>query len=359
MSDFTFSFDAAEAADPQHSGAKVARLAQLAASGHAVPKGFVVTTAAFSAFIEESPVGREIGGTIRIAESANSEQTLREAATAIAALGETVTLPDAIAAALRHGYEQLCLAERRVDLPVAVRSSATGEDAKDASFAGQYESLLGMRSVDAVAQAVVQCWLSLFNERALLYRQRAGLSFADTPMAVAVMTLVEARAAGVAFSEHPVKRTSDRVVIEGTFGFGEALVQGIVTPDHAELDKADLRILDYQIGEKTQVSILDAALGKVVERPMPDTFRTARVLDDEELQALAQTVRQLEEEAGHAVDVEWVLPVGRQPGQPVAVVQLRPITGKPANEAPSKPTWSPGHYASKYGVRKRAGRNSA
>ena len=102
-------------------------------------------------------------------------------------------------------------------------------------------------------------------------------------MAVAVMTLVEARAAGVAFSEHPVRRTSDRVVIEGTFGFGEALVQGVVTPDHAELDKADQRILDYQIGEKALVSILDPALGKVVERPMPNAFRMARVLDDEEL----------------------------------------------------------------------------
>ncbi len=359
MSAFTFGFDSPEAADPQHSGAKVARLAQLAASGHAVPKGFVVTTAAFSTFLEESRAGREIGEIARNAESANSEQAIREAAAAIAELGANATLPEAIAISLQHDYAQLCLAERRVDLPVAVRSSATGEDAKDASFAGQYESLLGMRSADAVAQAVVQCWLSLFNERALLYRQRAGISFAATPMAVAVMTLVEARAAGVAFSEHPVKRTSDRVVIEGTFGFGEALVQGVVTPDHAELDKADQRILDYQVGAKTTVSILDAALGKVVERPMPEGFRAARALDDEELQAIAKTMSQLEEEAGHAVDVEWVLPVGRQPGQPIAVVQLRPITGKPADATPKKPAWSPGRYASKYGVKKRTGRSSA
>ena len=174
--------------------------------------------------------------------------------------------------------------------------------------------------------AVRACWASLFNTRAVAYRLRAGTHHRDMPMAVGVIELIHARASGVAFSAHPVTGKTDRIVIETSWGWGEAVVQGLVTPDHVEVGKADGRVLKYQVADKTVVSAFDYAVGRVVETEMPARLVSRRVLDEEQIAAITDAVLAVERHYGYPVDVEWVLDRHRREGEPVCVVQARPVT---------------------------------
>jgi pyruvate,water dikinase len=167
------------------------------------------------------------------------------------------------------------------------------------------------------------------------------------PMAVGVIELIHARASGVAFSAHPVTGKTDRIVIETSWGWGEAVVQGLVTPDHAEVGKADGRILDYQVAAKKVVSNFDYALGRVTETAMPARLVDRRVLDDEQIAAVVDAVRAVERYYGYPVDVEWVLDRHRREGEPVCVVQARPVTVNAATQ-PAPTQWNPAAMAAKY-----------
>ena len=204
-----------------------------------------------------------------------------------------------------------------------------------------------MSGPDRVLEAVRQCWASLFNARAVAYRLRAGTHHRDMPMAVGVIELIHARASGVAFSAHPVTGKTDRIVIETSWGWGEAVVQGLVTPDHVEVGKADGRILRYQVAAKNVVSNFDYAVGRVVETAMPARLVDRRVLDDEQIAAVVDAVLAIERHYGYPVDVEWVLDRHRREGEPVCVVQARPVTVT-APAAPVATEWNPAAMAAKY-----------
>jgi pyruvate, water dikinase len=165
-------------------------------------------------------------------------------------------------------------------------------------------------------------------------------------MAVGVIELIHARASGVAFSAHPVTGKTDRVVIETSWGWGEAVVQGLVTPDHAEVGKADGRVLKYQVADKTVVSAFDYAVGRVIETEMPARLVSRRVLDEEQIAAITDAVLAVERHYGYPVDVEWVLDRHRREGEPVCVVQARPVTVAAPQTAPTE--WDPAAMAAKY-----------
>ena len=228
-----------------------------------------------------------------------------------------------------------------------MRSSAIGEDSGTASFAGIFDTYLGVSGPDRVLEAVRQCWASLFNARAVAYRLRAGTHHRDMPMAVGVIELIHARASGVAFSAHPVTGKTDRIVIETSWGWGEAVVQGLVTPDHVEVGKADRRVLRYQVAAKKVVSNFDYAVGRVVETAMPARLVDRRVLDDEQIAAVVDAVLAVERHYGYPVDVEWVLDRHRREGEPVCVVQARPVTVT-APQAAAPTEWNPAAMAAKY-----------
>jgi pyruvate,water dikinase len=203
-----------------------------------------------------------------------------------------------------------------------------------------------MSGPERVLAAVRDCWASLFNARAVSYRLQAGLHYTDMPMAVGVVELIHARASGVAFSAHPVTGKTDRVVIETNWGWGEAVVQGLVTPDHVEVGKADGRILKYQVADKTVVSAFDYAAGRVVETEMPARLVSQRVLDDEQITAITDAVLAVERHYGYPVDVEWVLDRHRREGDPICVVQARPVTVTTSQSTPTE--WNPAAMAAKY-----------
>ena len=168
-------------------------------------------------------------------------------------------------------------------------------------------------------------------------------------MAVGVIELVHARASGVAFSVHPVTGRPDRLVLEGSWGWGEAVVQGLVVPDHIEVGRADGRVLQYSVGEKKVVSAFDYARGLVVERDMPPRLVDLPVLDEEQIAAVCEAVITIEELYGHPVDVEWVLDRHRRAHEPITIVQTRPVTVHRADEdPPAAPSWDPVSYARKY-----------
>ena len=251
-------------------------------------------------------------------------------------------LPADLAALIGDAYEELSSRCFEINVPTAVRSSAIGEDSGTASFAGIFDTYLGMSGNDRVLDAVRRCWASLFSARAVAYRLRAGTHYRDMPMAVGVIELIHARASGVAFSAHPVTGKTDRVVIETNWGWGEAVVQGLVTPDHIEIGKSDGRLLKYQVADKTVVSAFDYAVGRVVETEMPPRLVSRRVLDEEQIAAITDAVLAIERHYGYPVDVEWVLDRHRREGEPVCVVQARPVTvTAPQSPPPSgtRPPW--------------------
>jgi pyruvate,water dikinase len=245
-------------------------------------------------------------------------------------------------------YEELNVRCLRSNVPVAVRSSAIGEDSATASFAGIFDTCLGVRDRDQVLEAVRRCWASLFSARAVTYRLRAGLRHWDMPMAVGVLELIQAQASGVAFSASPVTGKTDRVVIETNWGWGQAVMAGLVTPDHVEVGKADRRTLRYRVAAKKVISAFDHAVGRVVENDMPAWLVDQRVLDDEQVAAVVDAVLAVERYYGYPVDVEWVLDRERRAGEPVCIVQARPVILASAGTDPAPATWDPAAMAAKY-----------
>jgi len=274
------------AASAELVGAKLARLADLRGAGFAVPRGFAVTTEAYR------QQRAEPGG-----------------------------LASPLAEPLRGAIVAAC-AELRP--PLAVRSSATGEDGDQASFAGVFDSYLGVAGPAEALAAVRSCWASLHSERAREY----GVDQATASMAVGVQEVVAARAAGVAFSLDPVSGRRDRVVIEASWGWGEAVVQGLVTPDRAEVERDGRRLLRYDVAPKELISTPTLAR-------MPERLRAAPALDGAQASAVADTVLRVEQHLGQPVDVEWVL----DPAGEVWIVQARPVTAAP--DEPPPPRWDP------------------
>lgn len=332
--------------DEAYLGGKGLRLGELVTMGCVVPKGFTVTAPTLDRLVAGTSLGEQINAAL-LGLDATDDTACEAAAQKIGNAICSAVLPDDIRSDIIAAYDKLCFDTRSLALQVAVRSSAVGEDAKDASFAGQFETYLGVSGGDAVIAHIQKVWASLYNARAIQYRARNGLDDHGR-MAVVVLELVNARAAGVAFSADPLTGKRDRIVIESNWGFGESVVQGVVTPDRAIVDKADLRVLNEVVSEKVIVSVYDPSQRLVVEIPTPELFRNQPVLSVEEIQSIAKAVRSVEENADGPVDVEWVLPGHRKAGDPPVLVQVRPITTL-AEAAPAPtPKWNPAAYAGKY-----------
>jgi pyruvate, water dikinase len=331
-------------------GPKIARLGTLRANGIAVPDGFAITTSAFETFLTNDGLGQKIERELEQIADVENLTALEAASLQVRTLVEQAPMDCTLETALRDAYDELCFRHGDVGLPVAVRSSAAGEDAATASFAGQYESYLGVIGADAVLVAVRRAWSSLFVARAVAYRARQKQHFRETPMGVGVLRLVHARCAGVAFSAHPVNGKRDRFVIEASWGWGESVVQGTVEPDRIEVDRSDGHVLSYCVGNKRVASLFDPAGGGITEQPLSARFQQAQCLMPEMIRALWNTIADIERQFGKPVDIEWVIEPTWQSGTPVSIVQVRPITTLAAEAEPPPAKWDPLQYAAKYGL---------
>jgi pyruvate,water dikinase len=324
----------------------MSRLADAHRAGLQVPPAFVVTTAAYAQHLSASGLGPAIDGILRGLERTGDGLPVGEAATRIQHMVAAVPVAAPVATVIASRYAELCDRCRRPDVLVAVRSSATGEDGTDVSFAGMFDTYLGVSGAGQVLDAVRACWASAYCARALTYRLEHGVSRRPLRMAVGVAELVDARSSGVAFSAHPVNGKRDRVVIEANWGWGSAVVQGLLSPDRIQVAKDDHRVLRYEVAAKQVISAIDPGTGRVAECPMPEHLRGQPVLADDEIRQVVAAVLAAERHYGHPVDVEWVVGRRRDHGQPVSVVQVRPITGLP-DPAPET-DWDPVAFAAKY-----------
>jgi rifampicin phosphotransferase len=281
-------------------GGKGANLGELIRAGFPVPDGVVVTTDAYAAVVEHA------GLTPAIASSAE------DAGEALRAAFATVEIPDDVRAALLGAYAHLGGG------PVAVRSSATAEDLPGAAFAGQQDTYLNVVGEEALLDAVRRCWGSLWTERAISYRARRDVDPSGVRIAVVVQRMVPAAFAGVLFTANPVTGARDEVVVDASSGLGEAVVSGLVTPDHYVVD-ADGRVRERRRGLREVV--VRGVEGGGVEHRTEDALEE---LPDEVLAELADLGRRVAAHFGRPQDIEWAWADGR-----VWLVQARPMTALP------------------------------
>jgi len=227
--------------------------------------------------------------------------------------------------ALGTAYDALCAHCGVDDLPVAVRSSATAEDLPDASFAGQQDTFLWVRGLPSLIEHVRRCWSSLFTDRAIAYRHAMGYLHQAIAMSVAVQKMVDPVASGVAFTLNPSNGDRSQVAIDASWGLGEAVVSGEVTPDNFLVDKVLHEVVKRDISTK----LVEYRLTRhgVVEKVEIEPERQHQPsVTDVDLVAIARLARQAEKHYGCPQDVEWAVDRHLPDGENVVMLQSRPET---------------------------------
>ena len=305
-------------------GGKAAVLARIGQEGIAVPGGLSISIEAYRRYLAETGLG------LRIARELNRKpfkdmrwEELWDAALRIRNMFLKSDLPDDLYADLFSAVDQ-CFADR----PVAVRSSAPGEDSERTSFAGLHESFVNVRGARAVLDHVRLVWASLWSDRALLYRQELDLEVASSSMAVLVQELAPSERSGVAFSESPLDPTES--VIEAVYGLNQGLVDGTVQPDRWTLERKTGRVLAHQPAERFH-ALLPSSEG-VEKRALSPEQRAQAPLGEGELEQVHRLARTLEESFGRPQDVEWTFCDGA-----LYALQSRPITTR--GEADDQRQW--------------------
>lgn len=301
-------------------GGKCIGLAALVRAKAPVSPGFVVTTEAYRAMMQVDGLGEEIAALLADLDI-NDFQNQARLSRAIHEAIVRRSMPRGIEAAIRAAYAQL-----GTDAAVAVRSSGTGEDLPDASFAGQGDTYLGVVGADQVVAKVQSCWASLYSARAMAYRAQCKMGQLDVEMAVAVQVMVNARSAGVAMTLDPANGDRSKIVVESTWGLGETLVSGEVTPDHFLVDKVMMIPVVRRIAEKEHALILDPVTRGAIHVQVPEARRHEQSVSDEELKRIAQAAKTIERHFGCPQDIEWAIDENRVESGGVVILQSRPET---------------------------------
>ena len=310
-------------------GGKGRSLAEMANAGLTVPGGYYVTTAAYKKFVEDNDLQSEIIG---LAKPVIGEYTLSfdAASEAIQNLFVKANLSKAMVTEVKAAYKAL----DGDDPPVAVRSSANAEDLPDMSFAGQQDTYLNVCGEEAVVAAVRNCWASLWTPRAISYRHEMGIPQDEVAMAVVVQLMVPSDVSGILFTANPATGERSEIIINASFGLGEAVVGGQVTPDTYVLDRESLTAKETIIGSKEQKIVSDGDDGTRLEE-IAKNERGQSSLSNDEISELARLA--LEAEAhfdGVPQDIEWAFSKST-----LWLLQSRPITNLPPQ--PIEVSWEP------------------
>ena len=302
--------------EPSLVGGKAAGLARLIAGGFAVPSGFCVTTEAYAHALRVPGFSPAIQWQAALHASGAERRRILSHCHTIIQDFDIAELTDQIA-------EQV----RGIHLTSsglwAVRSSATNEDGAHASFAGVYRTCLGIPPRE-IGSAVKDLWLSIWDDRVLNYHERSGLSGAPPAMAVVIQPMLDACAAGVAYSIHPLTGRTTQVAINAVAGLAAALVDGRATPDYYVVEMAETG-QPLQICEKTitrQSQALRVTEQGICDVPLSDADADSGILSDDQVFELARRAKQIEQSFGHPVDLEWLYD-----DQGLWLLQARPISG--------------------------------
>ena len=239
-------------------------------------------------------------------------------------------LPDELRDELAARYEELASEAGDPSPPVAVRSSAIGEDSEEATFAGQQETYLWVRGADEVCDAVRDCWASLYSPEAVSYRAEMADEHTVPAMGVTVQLMVDAAVSGVMFTCNPLNGDPSTVAVNASWGLGLAVVGGEVTPDEYRVSKVTREVLSRSLGPKEIEYVPDPSGSGAARREVEPERQTIACLGDEELDRLAEVARQVEEHFGGHQDIEWAIARGEQGPGDLYMLQARPVTVKPA-----------------------------
>ena len=309
-------------------GGKGASLACLVQAGLPVPAGFHVTTEAYRQFVAENGLQMRILQALEPV-AATDPASLNTASQAIERLFLAGQMPDAVAATVLAAYSRLPGDEPAV----AVRSSATTEDLPELSFAGQQETYLNICGGDAVLAAIQRCWASLWTARAIGYRAQNNIDPATVALAVVVQMLVPAEAAGILFTANPLNGQRDQMVVNTTWGLGEAIVGGLVNPDTLVVDRSSGKLIARETSEKTLMTVpTDTG---AIEQPVPAALRHAPVLDDT---AALELTAAWARGSKPCMACRWISS-GRAPKVSLPFSRRDPITTLPA-QAPATEEWN-------------------
>ena len=293
-------FSEIRAADLPLVGGKGANLGEMTHAGFPVPEGFCLTTQAFRRFIAACP---DVDPLYDVLDSVAPDdlETVRRVGQQVRQTLLQTPVSAAVADAMRQAWQTV-----GVEHAYAVRSSATAEDLPGASFAGQQDTYLNVRGEAALLDAVRRCWASLFTDRAILYRCQNGFSHRDVQLAVVVQRMVMAEKSGILFTADPLTGHRHTLSIDASFGLGEALVSGLVSPDSYRVDKRTRAILERRIADK-QVAIYPEKDGGTRQVTLPLERRHATVLGDEQILTLADLGCRIEAHYGAPQDIEWAI----------------------------------------------------
>ncbi len=328
-SKFILWFDEIDKSSIPMVGGKGANLGEMVKIGMPVPDGFAVNTVAFEHFLKMNMLDSEISDIISGCDVDDTEQ-LNGASARIKRRIIDSDMPLSIRQEVTRAYDSLSVAK---ELPeemkqflsagrdmaiVAVRSSATTEDLADASFAGQQASFLNVKGIPYLMDAIKRCWASLYEPRAIFYRNMKGFKHAS--ISVIVQKMVNSEKSGVTFTVNP-STGEDTVIHEATWGLGESLVLGRVNPDMYAVSKGTMEIIDRKIGKKEMKHVRDIGTERTVEIPVPDDRQDVQVLSDGEVKELTEYALKLEKHYHKPQDIEWAIERSK-----IYIVQTRPVT---------------------------------
>ena len=287
-------------------GGKGASLCRMSRAGLPVPKGFIVRSEMFNAFMEANGLWDYVFEKLATIDF-SSDASLISVSAEIRQHIIDAPVPQEMAENIVSFYSQIGSGHE----PVAVRSSGTAEDLDDASFAGQQETFLFVIGNDDVVRFIKECWASLYNDRAIFYRKEKNFDERSISIAVVVQCMVSAQKAGVMFTSNPITNDHDTVVLEAAWGLGEAIVSGIVTPDNLWINKHTGEITTEYISEKETMVVRLSERGGTKEIPVPEELREAPVLADDERNQLVELANKIEAFYKKPEDIEWAIVDGQ------------------------------------------------
>lgn len=301
-------------------GGKCANLGELIGKIRVpVPDGFAVSALAYKAFLDKTKAHRKIESLLSSIDPSDMK-SLQDTSEKIRKYIEGLPMPKEMEKEILQKYRELCRTSGKDDLAVAVRSSATAEDLPGASFAGQQDTFLNVTQKNLL-ESIKKCWSSLFTPRAIVYRKEKGFSADEVLISVAVQELIFSRTSGVMFTIEPVSGAEDRIVINASWGLGEAIVSGQVTPDEYVVRKKNFKIDERQVVRKERQITSDRKGGTKWEA-VPKDRQDVQTITDEQIVRLAQYGAQIETHYGVPQDIEWAVDDRGK----IFILQARPET---------------------------------
>ncbi|MBU5575370.1 MAG: phosphoenolpyruvate synthase [Candidatus Aenigmatarchaeota archaeon] len=315
-------------------GGKAANLAELVNSGFPVPEHFFVSVSAYNEFVKFNGLHEKFSEILKSIDFQNIS-SIKENCEKLRRLILEAKMPREVYEQIASAYKKLSLTSEAREITgiemlragrepvfVAVRSSAIVEDIAKASSAGQYESILNVRGEQELISAIKKVWASLYTDRATYYRYKNNQPL-ETAIGVIVQRMINAEKSGVAFTVDPKnpKEGANKILIEGTWGLGETIVQGQVEPDSYYVDKISGTILEKRIGKKLIQTIRDPKTNETIKIDVPTDKQNIQVLTDDEIVRVAAYCKKIEEHYNYPQDIEWCIEKGK-----IYIVQTRAVT---------------------------------